>query len=106
LTKGDDKKLPDQVFDDEAGLLVDKQTFRPEDATPESDDWLRGGFPRSLRSLELNTVGMNDLGFEALIKWLLCLREKAEVEGGSEEDRLSQLHLHSVGHTFFLNYVC
>lgn len=97
LTKGDDGKVSGHISksDDARRLSVVEHASTSGDTTPESDDRGRTGFPRSLKYLEMNDVGMSDLGFEALIRWLQTLHDKFEVEG-SEEERISSLRLRFV----------
>jgi hypothetical protein len=101
--KGDDGKISGHIAesDDAQHLSLAEQAATPDDTTQGSDDSSRMGFPRSLRSLELNDVGMSDLGFEALIRWLQSLHDKSEVEN-SEEERISHLHLRFVRRILFL----
>jgi len=100
LTRGDNGKFSGYISnnDDTRRLPVVEQTPTSGDTTPESDDRSRTGFPRSLKTLELSDVGMSDLGFEALIRWLQSLRDKLEVEN-LEEERISDLHLRFVRRT-------
>ena len=104
LMKGDDGEISGLIStsDDARQLSVVEQATTPDDMIQGSDDSGRTGFPRSLKSLELNDVGMSDLGFEALIRWLQSLHDKSEVES-SEEERISNLHLRFVRRIFFLH---
>ncbi|KIM44144.1 hypothetical protein M413DRAFT_443190 [Hebeloma cylindrosporum] len=79
--------------DDAQRISVVQKTGKSADTTPEPDYRGRTRFPRSLKSLELTDVGMTDLGFEALIRWLQSLRSKLEPEGLEEEERINILHL-------------
>jgi hypothetical protein len=107
LTKGDDGKISGHTSksEDARRPSVVEQAATSDDTTPESDDRGRTGFPRFLKSLELNDVGMSDLGFEALIRWLQSLHDKSGVEC-SEEGRITNLHLRFVRRILFLLDLC